>query len=79
MDGDETSVVASDVSSELPTSMSKRQLKKVKKREKWLERKGEKRLGIPNVARACSVARNLVNFFCPFSPRCTSSREAYGE
>lgn len=36
----------------LPTSMSKRQLKKVKKREKWLERKVEKRLGIPIVTRA---------------------------
>lgn len=34
---------------ELPESMSKRQLKRVKKREKWLERKGEKRLGIHDI------------------------------
>jgi len=31
---------------ELPENMSKRQLKRVKRREKWLERKNEKRLGI---------------------------------
>lgn len=34
---------------ELPENMSKRQLKRVKKREKWLERKGEKRLGIHDI------------------------------
>jgi len=42
-------VVTNDTSKLSPTSMSKRQLKRVKKREKWLERKIEKRLGISNI------------------------------
>lgn len=37
------SIVVSDIS-KMPTSLSKSQLKKVKKKEKWLEGKSEKRL-----------------------------------
>lgn len=47
---DDKSVVANDTF-KLPTNMSKRQLKMVKKREKWLQRKVEKRLGISSIAR----------------------------
>lgn len=41
---DDKNVTVVNNTSEIRT-MSKRQLKKVKKREKWLERKAEKRLG----------------------------------
>lgn len=34
---------------EPPTNMSKRQLKRLQREKKWLERKGEKRLGTPDV------------------------------
>lgn len=37
--------------SEPPTKMSKRQLKRLLREKKWLERKGEKRLGTPDVTR----------------------------
>jgi hypothetical protein len=49
MEDDKIVVTSNDTSKLSPTSMSKRQLKRVKKREKWLERKIEKRLGISNV------------------------------
>jgi len=42
-------ITSNDTSKLSPTSMSKRQLKRVKKREKWLERKIEKRLGVSNI------------------------------
>lgn len=42
---DEENITVVNNASEIRT-MSKRQLKKVKKKEKWLERKAEKRLGM---------------------------------
>lgn len=49
--------------SELPQNLSKRQLKKVKKKEKWLERKVEKRLEKPRYHRPlCMKIRQLAYF-----------------
>jgi len=49
MEDDKIVITSNDTSKLSPTSMSKRQLKRVKKREKWLERKIEKRLGVSNI------------------------------
>lgn len=45
---DNTTIIANELS-EPPTNMSKRQLKRLQRRKKWLERKSEKRLGTPDV------------------------------
>lgn len=41
---EENKNIIANTSPELPSNMSKRQLKKMQKRKKWLERKNEKRL-----------------------------------
>lgn len=45
---DNTIVIANELP-EPSTNMSKRQLKRLQRKKKWLERKGEKRLGTPDV------------------------------
>jgi len=47
----EDNTVIAEKLSEPSTNMSKRQLKKLLREKKWLERRGEKRLGTPDVTR----------------------------
>lgn len=43
---EDNTIVSTAKLSEPPTSMSKRQLKRLQRKNKWLERRSEKRLGI---------------------------------
>jgi len=52
-------VVIAEKLSEPSTNMSKRQLKRLLRDKKWLERRGEKRLGIPD--HAAAMYENFVN------------------
>ena len=48
---EDNAVMVADKLSEPPINMSKRQLKRLLREKKWLERKSEKRLGTPDVTR----------------------------
>jgi len=48
---EDNTVVIAEKLSEPTTNMSKRQLKRLLREKKWLERRGEKRLGTPDVTR----------------------------